>query len=605
MMRGTSALVIFLLLAGTLLVVSPIRMRKTDAQTTSKWNGTVYIYGSEGPDIAEVSLSFSFVVGENGQISGGGSGSAYYVFGGQCTANGANVENQVYTSDVLSIVGSVGSNGAARLNVADRSAVATWECGGNPLAGVSGYSFSFSWPQLTVFLVNGFSESYSFDLQSNSTLFCAFDCGFLPGSVTITLHGPSQTLLSCTPDTQLVGMIANCEAVVFGNSPTGTVTFTASSDEVGLGQASCQLSPDPYGGPSSFCQTWVKSPVEGNFNVTAHYPGDRNNPSSDASTSVTFVKPDTAEAAEHDGDKVSTYLSLSCDPSVVNGTLRANCTAKVAPAPAVGNIPWTATNPAGVLSTSTCALVNVNESCGTTYFQGNASQAATITAAYTGDTDHLPKQASSTITVLAVGVGTLDQRQATGFVIKVSGSSGATVNASSTYYHVQPNDTGKAPFASNEYYDLRVSGTVNGNVEVCHFGANVNSTTSLDYYHDGAWTAATDVVATAGVSVCGDIPAAALKGTPLDIGGSDGAVSTTSSTTSSSASSTATASSLTGNSQPSATSSTTSPSGSSTQTGGGIPEFPYQLLAVSAFVALVVVSYMLVRRGRTRGVWVS
>ena len=70
---------------------------------------------------------------------------------------------------------------------------------------------------------------------------------------------------------------------------------------------------------------------------------------------------------------------------------------------------------------------------------------------------------------------------------------------------------------------------------------------------------------------------------------------TTSSSSLSSSTTTATSSQTTSSSSSIATSSTTSSSSAST-TSGGIPEFPYQVLAVMALSLLVAASYFLVRR---------
>lgn len=75
-----------------------------------------------------------------------------------------------------------------------------------------------------------------------------------------------------------------------------------------------------------------------------------------------------------------------------------------------------------------------------------------------------------------------------------------------------------------------------------------------------------------------------------------GTTTTTSSTTSTTSTPTTTTTTT-----PSQTSTSASSSATSTSSGGGIPEFPFQLLAVSVFTALVVASYVLARRRQVSG----
>ena len=624
MSRATIALVAFLLIASSLAVLPPLRPRKTVAQeSSSEWTGRISIQSY--PIFSEVipglgcvnagdcsrtgilsSASFSLAVTSSGQILGSGSGS-YLMSIAFPSGPGSSVSCNVgYVSfreaTELSVTGQAYSNGSARLVFTETntltSGIPEVSCssslGSNASPGEPAGSTTTEPPfTYTVELAGGLVQTFASPFTDiiQKTTPNGQPLPSLLDSAVIALEPVEHTSVSCYPSQQLVGGAVNCQAEVFGNNPSGTVKWSLNSGPASLESSSCLLSSDPVDPAYSSCQFSVNGQTEGDFEITAHYTGDRNNIPSDAPPyDMSFIKLEI--------DRASTRLGLSCDPSVVNGTLQASCTAEVTPAPASGNVTWTASYPAGIITNSSCTLAA--GSCSASYFQANASAAVTISASYSGDALHDPSGAASTISVLSVGTGTLDQRQTTGFVIKVAGTTGSAVNASSTYYYTQPNDTGKAPFASNEYYDLKVFGTLNGEVQACHYGANVNASTSIDYYYNGIWNSATNVVATAGVSVCGDIPPSALLGTPLDVGGMTSTI--TSTTSSSTSPTTVSSSSLTTSSTtpvPVSATSSTSTSLGSTGSGGGIPEFPFQILLLPFFTVLIVISYLLVRRQKT------
>lgn len=566
MTRIAQALVIFLLVAGALLVVVPTGVGTAQAQTgTTHWKGTLDMSetmqtsNTTAPLSLSVSWPLNLTVGSDGQITGESSGSLMVNLTGSCSGF-------AYYVAAFAITGTGRVNESAQLSFGSSTTLIdkTTECdiGSN----------TASLGPITVDLVDGFSRSYPISQVPG-----ACDTGVTcTGDLGITLHSEDYTTVSCSPDQQVVSRKADCRVEVFGNSPTGTATLSPGPD-LGLSQTQCSLSPDLVGSFST-CQFWALSDAKGNFTVTANYQGDSSNPPTEGSTSISFASPGT-----------ESNLTLSCEPLVSNNSILSSCTAGISAVGHLlssGNVTWRVANPGGVLSGSTCEINNGQ--CEIVYFQANASQTATITASYAGNSTLLPSNSTVSIAVLRVGTTIFDQRQSSGFVINVTGVADAIVNASSTYYYSQPNGTGTPPFTSDSYYDLKVLGGVTGQVQICHYGADVNASTSLDYYLSGTWTAAADIVATEGVSVCGDIPSSALSGTPLDIGEGSGPALTATSTPTSVAASTA------AHSQPGTASSTTSG-------GGGSTGLSYPLLAASAFAVVVVALYLMVRRRRKPG----
>lgn len=351
-------------------------------------------------------------------------------------------------------------------------------------------------------------------------------------TTTLSLYQTDFTTVSCHPYTQLVSRTVDCEASVTGNYPSGTVTFTASLPKgKTLGPNTCSLNEGlPATQSTESCWYQIKTNLNGTVQIQAQYSGDSSNPPSSGGTTIKFVFGHS-------------HLKVTCSPSIVNGTLSATCVARVTgtvtgvpppiPIPE-GNITWTDQSNIGVFSNSTCILVN--SVCQVEYYQGNASVPATIVATYSGDLLYPPKRSTITLVPLYNGAACADQRQYSGFKICLKGAAGTTANITSTNYLSQPNGTGNAPFADAEYYDINVGGVVGGDAQICYYGPEVNATTSMNYYYNGAWNAASNVDVTAGVSVCGSIPVSALSGTPLAIGGENTQTSSSSTTSKSSSS---------------------------------------------------------------------
>lgn len=106
--------------------------------------------------------------------------------------------------------------------------------------------------------------------------------------------------------------------------------------------------------------------------------------------------------------------------------------------------------------------------------------------------------------------------------------------------------------------------------------------------YSGSWITASNVKATAYVSICGSIPVSALAGTPITIGEPKSQAATTGT--------------ITQNSTSSATTTTTSVApittlvSTTTNGGGGVPGFPYQGGEVTALLVTLAGAYLLARR---------
>ncbi len=452
---------------------------------------------------------------------------------------------------------------------------------GAPVPGVPGATLQDGVPE-----VHTFSRSYNYSSLYGSCPADSCSGTFVFTTTTVITVEPYMNVY-CHPADQVAGGVVDCRAYVFGINPTGTVSWgahvVASNTTVPFNDATCDLL--PVTSTASACQIWLRSDAYGSVKVAAAYSGDANNPAVESHTSVSFVQG-------------RSEVAVTCSPSVVNGTLQADCKAVVSGTPPTpiptGTIVWNETSPTGTFSNSTCSLVD--GSCGVTFNQGNSSIPATIVSTYLGDSIHPSAQAATSLTMVEGSAAYADQNLTTGLNVKLSSVTGVVANVTTAYLTSQPGGTGTPPFATNEYFDVDVGGVTGGSATVCYFGAEVNATTSMAYYYNGAWDAASNVVATAGVSVCGTIPVAALTGTPLAVGGPNTTAVTTTASSSQSVATASAAQSTSTTSSSSAAQTSSTLSSQSTSKNGGIPEFPFQSLLVPTLTVLVVVSYLIVRR---------
>jgi len=118
------------------------------------------------------------------------------------------------------------------------------------------------------------------------------------------------------------------------------------------------------------------------------------------------------------------------------------------------------------------------------------------------------------------GAASADHSAQTSMTVSVNGSSapdGTAVNIFSADLSANPLST-PAGLARASFYDVSVTGMVDGTVRACISSPSADSATVVKYYSSGAWVNATGTSATAGSHVCGTIPISALAGGYLAVG---------------------------------------------------------------------------------------
>lgn len=337
------------------------------------------------------------------------------------------------------------------------------------------------------------------------------------GSTEVAYRVPVNVNIWCRSSVGMVGHPDVCAALVDGTSPgvypTGEVTLVANStvfdvkpDDCQIGRISGTLGTFQFSAVNG-CLFDVNSNVVGTAAVYAAYHGDN------------YYMPDVVATQLKFVNLTATSLSLSCSALTAPPGIQAKCTATVASDPPTGNVSWNATG-SGSFSSDVCVLDN--GTCGVTYSQSNAS-AATITALYEGDVTHAPSESTVTVAPVTNGTAFALQTLQTGVDVTLNGSTGTLVSIYTSDYPSQPSGTGTPPYYNALYIDVMVSGGTAGSATICYYGPEINSTTQMSYYSSGKWNAATNQNASAGLDVCGNIPAVSLTGTPIAIGDANSA----------------------------------------------------------------------------------
>jgi hypothetical protein len=179
----------------------------------------------------------------------------------------------------------------------------------------------------------------------------------------------SVTNVTCISSSPVVGTSTKCTATVIGSSPTGKVTwsssgsgkFSAHTCKLSKGACSVKYTPKSESSPA---------------NITAHYAGNKHNPSSVGTFSLT-VTPKTSKT------------TVSCKPtSVVAGSTKTiKCIAKVTGYSPTGTVSWLTTGTGAVSLPAGTACALMMGSCSVT-FSGTASGPITIQATYSGDVNN-------------------------------------------------------------------------------------------------------------------------------------------------------------------------------------------------------------------------
>jgi len=173
----------------------------------------------------------------------------------------------------------------------------------------------------------------------------------------------STTSISCTPSPAMVTLASTCTATVRGDSPTGTITWTATGNGT-FSHSSCTLS-------SGTCSvSYTPSAPPSSVTITASYGGDLFNPVSSGSYLLSAGKDATTE-------------TVRCAPSPAAAGSTTTCTARVAGYFPGGTITWTTSGVANFSPAATCTLSA--GACAVNYVPSPSSIPITITAVYSGD----------------------------------------------------------------------------------------------------------------------------------------------------------------------------------------------------------------------------
>ncbi len=324
-------------------------------------------------------------------------------------------------------------------------------------------------------------------------------------TVTITLNPTSWTAVHCRPQEPKVDKYVYCSSDVYGNFPSGSVSWSASPrNNITIPHPSCTLRPVTVA--ESRCTVSEITRASGNVTVRANYGGDVNNPASSGSFTLSVhSKPHRPR------------MNLTCPLTVLNLSNYAfllNCTAHLGGSVGspTGMVAWNLTNSSGGLSANTCTLFEGN--CSVEYFHSGAlTSSPTIVATYWGNALYSSVSRAYTMAGVSQGATQADQSDTSGAIVTVSGATGSWLNISSTDWEDQPNGTGTAPFASADFFEVTANGSSQGTAAVCYLFPDVNASTSMDYFANGAWSAVPGALAVPGLSICGSLSLALLPGT--------------------------------------------------------------------------------------------
>jgi len=210
--------------------------------------------------------------------------------------------------------------------------------------------------------------------------------------------GPQATLVSlvCSPSPQIVGAGSGCIATVSnspdasqGAAPSGKLGFTSRSAGA-YGAITCA----PTAG-TLVCNTLYTPELgaEGNHTLTATYAGDSGHRGSSASIALQVTKRPSS-------------INVNCSPEAVPVNSRTACTAIVSDTGAgTTTVPSGAVNFAetssGSFSASGCALSG--GSCSVDFVPSPGKEGAiSLSAVYSGESDHAPSNGSGTNALTAV-----------------------------------------------------------------------------------------------------------------------------------------------------------------------------------------------------------
>lgn len=224
-------------------------------------------------------------------------------------------------------------------------------------------------------------------------------------STFITVLRSTSTVVSCSPNTLPVYSSTTCTVTVTDTSstpitPTGTVGLSNAGSWKGWFSGSypyyCTLSKVSATSASCTTQFTPYRGEEGALPITATYNGDSNHATSTGASSVTATQR-------------ASSTTVTCTPNPDANTAMAVCTATVADATATGSkitpggtVTFSLSSSVyGSLSPTSCSLSS--GACSVNFTPSGTLGAVTVTATYSGDTDHTPSSGSTTLTITTPG----------------------------------------------------------------------------------------------------------------------------------------------------------------------------------------------------------
>lgn len=207
-----------------------------------------------------------------------------------------------------------------------------------------------------------------------------------PATVTILVvvtsdAAATETEVDCEPSTVAQEVSTTCTATVTSSgseTPTGEVSWTTESPEGSFDTSPCELI-------DGSCSTGYTDGEVGNWTITAEYSGDANSQPSEGSTEVTITPAASG----------TTTTALSCDPtSFIVSSGYTECTATVSGTDPTGVIDWQSSSANYEFDPASCSAA----SCTVDYID-YVTGTPTLTAYYRGDTNNLPSEGSTVVTV--------------------------------------------------------------------------------------------------------------------------------------------------------------------------------------------------------------
>ena len=201
----------------------------------------------------------------------------------------------------------------------------------------------------------------------------------IQASTSNAIYGASSAPLitvNFAPTSIQVNQEVTCTAKIFGNNPTGQITWSSSSCTGVFSMQQTDINSD------CLSSTVYSDSTPGIAVITASYGGDSNNNASSGS-SLLFVTGYTVTLV------VCSSYSTPVDSPVT-------CTAYVNGSNLTGTITWLTNSPTGNFSNNQTALTMGSST--TTYSDASAGN-ATIIAFYSGDSNNVPSKATATLTI--------------------------------------------------------------------------------------------------------------------------------------------------------------------------------------------------------------